>query len=535
MDCSWLLKLAQPKLANTVCLREMNNRQSVAHLCLAVHQESDGCAITLVSERYMRNRIEMLKLHTAEVSSDVIKRRVGEVGLCGIGPDIFHPSLGPADRRHDILLNYDIDPVTELPSRIATHALLDAVIRQAHSFGHQIGVALVDLDDFQVITEAAGHACANDLLRAVGKRLMGARASVFVGYLGGDRFLVFSPLVVGTGARPLAEELVYSLLTPFVLGDSVRAITVSIGTCDFPRDGASAAALIINAEAALSRAKLAGRDCVREFHAGMMHVIRRRALLEPGLRGAIAKGELAVFYQPQFDCDTGAMVGTEALLRWNHPDLGPISPAEFISIAERSNLIVELGTWVLMRACEDTMTIAARSGCALNVAVNVSMRQFNDPRFSEVVRHALDVTGFPAKNLELEITESVLAQDIEESAHSMKAIADMGVQLSIDDFGTGYSSLSYLQRLPIKKLKLDRSFIHPLTEKKKVLAQAVFSLARACGLTVLAEGVEEAGEYEWLCHAGCDQVQGYLVGRPMPLAALEKILPYPPAKSRDAA
>lgn len=482
----------------------------------------------------MRNCIETIKRLTAAVPFDEMEDGAAEAGFIGIS-DMLHAPLEPGERRSDILLNYEIDPVTELPNPTGTHALLDAVIHQAQRFGHKIGVALVDLDDFQVINEAAGHRRATTLLRAVGKRLLGARANVFVGYLGGDRFLVFSPLVAGTGARPLAEELVYSLLTPFVVGSFVRSITVSIGTCHFPRDGASAATLIVNAEAAVSRAKLAGRDCVREFHPDMMQVIRRRALLEPGLRGAIAKGELKVFYQPQFGCATGAMVGTEALLRWNHPDLGPISPAEFIPIAERSNLIVELGSWVLMRACQDTMAIAARSGCVLNVAVNVSMRQFNDPRFPEVVRRALDQTGLPAENLELEITESVLAQDIEESAHSMRAIADMGVQLSIDDFGTGFSSLSYLQRLPIKKLKLDRSFIHPLTEKKKVLAQAVFSLSRACGLTVLAEGVEEVVEYEWLCGAGCDQVQGYLLGRPMPIAALEKFLPYPPATSQDAA
>jgi len=483
----------------------------------------------------MRNCIEKVKLLTAEVSSHEIDQRVGDVGLIRIASEILCSPLGLEKRRPDLLLNYEIDPVTELPNRLGIHALLDAVIPQAHNCGHQIGVALVDLDDFQVITEAVGPTCAKELLRAVGKRLLGASAGVFVGYLGGDRFLVFSPLVAGTGARPLAEELVYSLLTPFVVGNFVRAITVSIGTCNFPRDGVAAATLVVNAEAALSRAKLAGRDCVRAFHSEMMHVIRRRALLEPGLRGAIAKEELRVFYQPQFDCGTGAMVGAEALLRWNHPELGAISPAEFIPIAERSNLIVELGSWVLMRACEDTMAIAASSGCVINVAVNVSMRQFNDPGFPEIVRHALDVTGLPAQNLELEITESVLAQDIDESAHSMKAIADMGVQLSIDDFGTGYSSLSYLQRLPIKKLKLDRSFIHPLTEKKKILAQAVFSLARACGLTVLTEGVEEVGEYEWLCHAGCDQAQGDLIGRPMPLTALEKLLRYRPAKCQGDA
>jgi diguanylate cyclase (GGDEF)-like protein len=513
----------------------MDVRRSAAHFGhVAVHHMLDGCAITLVLELYMRTGIEKVKLLAAEVSLNGDDQRLGDVDLSVTAPELQCSPLGPRDRGHDILLHYEIDPVTDLPSRTGSLALLDAVINQAQNFGHQIGVALVDLDDFQVITEAAGHTCAKDLLRAVGKRLLGARAGVFVGYLGGDRFLVFSPLTAGTGARPLAEELVYSLLTPFVVGNFVRAITVSIGTCNFPRDGVKAATLVVNAEAALSRAKFAGRDCVRAFQSEMIHAIRRRALLEPGLRQAIAKGELSVFYQPQFDCGTGAMSGTEALLRWNHPELGPISPAEFIPIAERSNLIVELGSWVLMRACKDTMAIAARSGCALKVAVNVSMRQFNDPRFPEVVRHALEVTGLLPENLELEITESVLAQDIEESAHSMKAISDMGVQLSIDDFGTGYSSLSYLQRLPIKKLKLDRSFIHPLTDKKKILAQAVFSLARACGLTVVAEGVEEVEEYEWLCHAGCDQVQGYLVGRPMPLTALETILANPPANSRNA-
>ncbi len=482
----------------------------------------------------MRTCIEKAKLFGAQASAGNKGERGGEPGFAATVPDTLELPHGHRDRRPDILSNYEMDPVTGLPNRTGTHALLDSVVRQAQRCGRNIGVALVDLDDFQVISEAVGHLCANDLLKAVGQRLQAASVNIIVGYLGGDRFLVFFPLVAGTGVGVLAEELVDSLLSPFVVGDFVRAITASIGTCIAPHDGAVAPTLIRNAEAALSRAKLAGRDCVRAFHSEMRHVTGRRALLEPGLRTAVATGALHVFYQPQFSCDTSGMVGTEALLRWNHPDLGPISPAEFIPIAERSKLIVELGSWVLLRACEDTMRIAARSGCPLNVAVNVSMRQFNDPSFPEVVRRTLEMTGLRAENLELEITESVLAQDIEESAHSMSAIADMGVQLSIDDFGTGYSSLSYLQRLPIKKLKLDRSFIHPLTEKKKVLAEAVFALARACGLTVLAEGVEEAGEYEWLCHAGCDQVQGFLMGRPMPLAALEEALLYKPYKPQYA-
>lgn len=456
-------------------------------------------------------------------------------GTFTVSGEMARARHGAGERRPDTVSNADIDPITGLPNRAGTLVLLDAAIRQTHGIGHGTGVALVDIDDFQAVREALGHAWSEALLKEVGKRLLAARADVVVGYLGGDRFLVFAPLAAHSGMSALADMLVASLLLPVVVGRFARAITVSIGTCCSPHDGAVAPTLIVNAEAALSGAKRAGRDCIHAFHAAMLHVIRRRALLEPGLRTALANGELDVFYQPQFGCHTGGMVGAEALLRWQHPELGPISPAEFIPIAERSNLIVELGSWVLMRACADTMTIAARSGCARNVAVNVSMRQFNDPGFPEIVRRTLEVTGLRAENLELEITESVLAQNIDACVDSMRAIADMGVQLSIDDFGTGYSSLSYLQRLPIKKLKLDRSFIHPLTEKKKVLAQAVFSLARACGLTVLAEGVEEAGEYDWLCHAGCDQVQGYLVGKPMPLAELEVALLYRCARSRNVA
>lgn len=422
------------------------------------------------------------------------------------------------------LCNYEYDTMTGRSNRTFIHVLLDAVIQQARSSGRGLGIALVDLDDFKVLSETVAYTYAQELLKLVAQRLSCLRADVVVGHLGGDRFLVFAVLAIAEKISLLAGELVKKLSTPFFVANAERAITVSVGTCCYPNDGAQAPALIRYAEAALSRAKQAGRECVREFKAEMISVVQRRAVLQPELRKAIDTRTLRVFYQPKFSRKTCNMVGVEALLRWEHPVRGSILPEEFIGIAERSNLIVELGIWVLRKACKDTVSMMSRSGVPLTVAVNVSMHQFNDTNFSNIVKTILRQSGLPPENLELEITESVLAQDIAETASAMEAISDCGVILSIDDFGTGYSSLSYLQRLPIKKLKLDRSSIQTLTEKNKLLAQAVFTLAHEFDLVVVAEGVEGIGEYTWLCDAGCDEVQGFLLGRPMHLNSLSALL-----------
>ena len=256
------------------------------------------------------------------------------------------------------------------------------------------------------------------------------------------------------------------------------------------------------------------------FHPDMIRATQRRAQLERDLRRAVDSGGLTVFYQPQFAFGSMGLTGVEALLRWQHPQHGYIGPDEFIPLAEDTGLIVDIGQWALERACTDIAALDHAGGARLQVAVNVSARQFREPDFARSVAAILARTGLAPERLELELTESVLMKDRNAAIGFMQAMRALGVRLSIDDFGTGYSSLSYLQSFPIDQLKIDRGFVRPLPADGEVLVSAVIGLAHGFGLTVVAEGVENAEQLAWLEKAGCDYAQGYLLGRPMPLAAL---------------
>ena len=426
-----------------------------------------------------------------------------------------------ADAERELAYLAFTDPLTGLPNRRASHEALDTMVER----GERVGLLLIDLDNFKVVNDSAGHAAGDALLRQVAVLLRAQiRETDLVARLGGDEFVVIvEPLASHDELDALARRIIAVLQRPVRLDGLEFVATASIGAAVFPDDASTAAELVSNVDTALYAAKGAGRNQLSRFRREMIMAAQRRAQLERDLRRALEQRALAVFYQPQFDCESGAMIGAEALVRWNHPEHGYIGPDEFIPIAEESGLIGELGSWVLQQACTDVLALSEDTGSPLNVAVNVSARQFRDNEFRHVVQAILTSSGLPAERLELELTESVLMDDVTRAVDVMHAIRRLGVRISIDDFGTGYSSLSYLQSFPIDQLKLDRSFVRPLPEAGTMLARAVIALAHGFKLTVVAEGVETAEQLAWLRAAGCDITQGYLLGRPMPITALRAL------------
>jgi diguanylate cyclase (GGDEF)-like protein len=427
------------------------------------------------------------------------------------------------------------DPVTDLPNRRSTYEALESEIARRAADGGRLGLLLLDLDNFKVVNDTAGHAAGDHLLRKVASVLRDTvRPSDHIGRIGGDEFAVIvSPLEQPDDLERIAQRIVEGLRHPLQLDGGLEVIaTASIGASAFPKDALTMSELLSNSDAALYRAKGNGRDNVALFEPAMMHATQRRAGLERDLRRHLEAGRLELAYQPQYACRppaqgaapagamVGAMVGVEALLRWPHPDHGYIAPAEFIPIAEESGLIVELGKWVLDRACDDAVELFRRTGVMLSTAVNVSARQLRDPGFIRTVEAALARTGLRPELLDLELTESVLMEDLDAAIAFMHQVRALGVHLSIDDFGTGYSSLAYLQTFPINHLKIDRSFVRLLPQSGTMIASAVIGLAHGFNLTVVAEGVEQPEQLEWLSQAGCDFVQGYLLARPMPFSSL---------------
>ena len=424
--------------------------------------------------------------------------------------------VAAAERKLDYMAH--TDHVTRLPNRHATYARLTADLERARADGHQLALLLVDLDNFKLVNDTAGHAVGDELLQHVAEALTGAvRPSDLVGRIGGDEFAIIAgPVPDRAAALALAAGVTQALQAPFRLKQGEFFATASVGLCLYPDDAHTMDELMSSADTALYHAKHGGRNRLAEFVPAMTAATQRRAALERELRRAIEQDRLFVHYQPQFGCAGGALVGVEALLRWHHPEHGPVSPAEFIPIAEDSGLIVQLGRWVLHRACDQVAAWERAGAPALTVAVNMSARQLREPGFIDDVTRALAQSGLAPWRLELELTESVLMEDVDGAIAFMHAVRALGVRLAIDDFGTGYSSLAYLQCFPINQLKVDRSFVQLLPKRGETIVHAILALARGFGLSVVAEGVEERTQLDWLREAGCDIAQGFLLGKPIP-------------------
>jgi len=455
-----------------------------------------------------------------EASRDVLERAVAErtaelqAANNRLQTEIAERKLAEGRAQHLA----DHDALTGLPNRRLLEDRLTQALALSYRNRKLTAVMFVDLDRFKTVNDSLGHAAGDVLLKEVAVRLGGQlRTGDTICRVGGDEFVIVLPEIKrSSDAAHVAQKVIEGLSVPIRVAERDLTVTPSIGISVFPDDGRDAETLIRNADAAMYHAKETGR-CNYQFFTDQMNLAAtRRLALENDLRRALQKGELEVHYQPITELKTGGFVaGHEALVRWRHPTKGLVPPNEFIQLAEETGLILPIGEWVLGEACRWAAFIGVERG--LKIAVNLSARQFSDPRMVDTVARVLRDTGLPAKQLELEITESTLMQQIDVALATLNKLNGLGVGIAIDDFGTGYSSLAYLKRLPVDKLKIDQSFIAGIPEDKdgNAIVAAILGLAHTLEMTVVAEGVETEAQMEFLQRYGCDFIQGFLVGKPM--------------------
>jgi len=408
------------------------------------------------------------------------------------------------------------DPLTDLPNRAAFNEQLSFARERAAAAAAGFAVLCLDLDRFKEVNDVLGHAAGDVMLREMAKRLARAAEGAFLARLGADEFaLISSEGVQPATAAALAQRIQSAVADELDIEGHRRRAELSIGVAIFPTDGADSATLLANAGAALDRAKEEGRGSIHFFAAAMDLELRERRALQHDLQWAIARDELILHYQPQARID-GEIVGFEALARWQHPVRGTVPPGTFIPLAEESGLIVPISEWILRAACRE----AASWPRPLQLAVNLSPVQFRHGDLAGLVHAILLETGLAPDRLELEVTEGVLIDDFSRAVSILRRLKSLGVRVAMDDFGTGYSSLSYLQSFPFDKIKIDQAFISNVERNRQsaAITRAVIALARALGLPVLAEGVETKDQLAFLAREACDEVQGYLIGRPCPIA-----------------
>lgn len=411
------------------------------------------------------------------------------------------------------------DSLAGLPNRSHWVTSAQAALQGAQRHGHAMAIIFLDLDHFKRINDTMGHTFGDELLQEVSQRLLPClRRDDLLARIGGDEFVALLPrLRRMDDAVAVAEKLLSALNMPLQIQNNEINLSASMGIACFPSDGDTLDTLLKHADTAMYAAKEAGRNGYRFFEAEMNTSVSRRVFIENNLRWALEREELFIVYQPQIDARSEQVIGVEALLRWRHPVEGSIPPDVFIPVAEDSGLIEPLGAWVLASACKQLRSWANAGLRDLTMAVNISALQFRKPDFVLSVRDALTVSGVNPRHIELEITETLLMQPAKELDERLGELAAMGLSFSLDDFGTGYSSLGYIKRLPISKIKLDKSFVTDLpgNSEDEAVARATLSIAKDLGLKTVAEGVETAEQRDYLVSSGCDCLQGYLYARPM--------------------
>jgi len=476
------------------------------------------------------NRRKTGELYMEWLSISTVKNNQGEIThYVGIFSDITERKQAEERVRH--LAHYDA--LTDLPNRTLFHDRLQQALIQAQRGHYQVAVMFIDLDRFKVINDTLGHSVGDLLLQAVAQRLTNCvRQGDTVCRQGGDEFVILLPEIGhAEDAALVAQKVLDSVGQPFFLDGHELHISSSIGISFFPSDGVTVDALMKNADVAMYRAKDLGRNNFQFYLSDMNARSLEKFSLENNLRHALAHDELELYYQPLVDAGDSKLIGVEALLRWHHPELGLLHPAQFIPLAEETGMIVPIGEWVLRSACTQAQAWLKQGHAPLRMAVNLSARQFRQADLAGSVRKILDETGFDAHSLELEVTESTLMQNLDENIMTLKELKSMGIGIAVDDFGTGYSSLNYLKRLPIDTLKIDRSFVNDVIVNRDdaAIVNAIISLARSLALRVVAEGVENQEQQAFLEDHHCDEMQGYHFSHPLPADQFAELL----SKARD--
>lgn len=420
------------------------------------------------------------------------------------------------------------DLLTRLPNRALFKDRLNLAITQARRNDQKLAVMFLDLDRFKIINDTLGHAMGDRLLQAVTQRLEHClRKGDTLSRFGGDEFTLLLPAIAShDDARQIARKLIQALKEPFQLAEHEVFVGVSIGIALFPEAGDSLDQLIQNADIAMYHVKARGKDGYRFFSETMSIDSANRLSLERDLRQALENDELRVFYQPQVCANSGQIVGLEALVRWQHPERGLLYPRDFLPLAEETKLIVDLSEQVLAKACHQVKRWIAQGHGDLRLAVNLSPIQVDHPRFVDNLLQQLQSQNFPARNLEIEITENVIMSDLEQISHKLRELAEQGIRIAIDDFGTGYSSLNYLHRLPIHTLKVDQSFVKAIRkgDDGACIVNAIVAMAHGLKLDIVAEGVETDAQLAYLRGLGCHQVQGFFYGPAQPADAISRML-----------
>ncbi len=431
-----------------------------------------------------------------------------------------------ADERIEYLASHD--SLTNLPNREMFNGMLRRAIDAAARYQRQFALLFIDLDRFKVINDSLGHDAGDMLLVEIGGRLRRAlRSSDVVARLGGDEFVV---ILEETAERHeverIAGELLSVLSQPLQLSGHECHTTASIGIAMYPSDGTDMQTLTKNADMAMYLAKEDGKNGFRFFTKEFKTQSIERLTLESALRRALERDQFSLHYQPKIDMASGQITGVEALLRWNHPDLGTVSPVQFIPLAEETGLIVPIGRWVLKEACAQNMAWQRRGLRPVTMAVNLSPRQFADAHLLQDVDEALVASGMSPVLLQLEVTESMVMRNVSRAIKVLDAIQSRGIRLAIDDFGTGYSSMSLMKQFPIDTIKIDRSFVRdlPIDSEDQAIAQAIISMGKALGMTVIAEGVETVEQETFLRNHACDEMQGFLFSKPLPAKQMADLL-----------